>query len=80
MPANAIQAEAIPQKEAKESWMKLIAHFAQGKFLKATRQTAAKEQDALLRDDMSDFERKLILDCRKDGMSDDEIQAWLKEI
>jgi len=34
----------------------------------------------LLRDDMSEFERSLILECREDGMGDDEIRAWLKEL
>ncbi len=80
MPANVIQAEAVPHKGVKESLEKLIDNFAHGKAFSAVWQTAAKAQDALLHDDMSEFERSLILECREDGMSDDEIQEWLKEL
>ncbi len=80
MPANAVHADAIPQKETKGALIKLIAHFAQGKSSRAGEQTAPRQRDALLRDDMSEFERSLILECREDGMGDDEIRAWLKEL
>lgn len=36
--------------------------------------------DALLESATNEFERQLILEWREDGMSDSEIQEWLKEI
>lgn len=38
------------------------------------------EPDRLLRDDLSKFERNLIIECREIGMSDEDIQKWLQEI
>lgn len=37
-------------------------------------------KDDLLDNCISDFEKKLILQCREDGMTDEEIAKWLKEI
>lgn len=36
--------------------------------------------DKLINSNTTDFERKLIKECREDGMTDEEISAWLKEI
>lgn len=38
------------------------------------------EADALLHDGLSQFERRLIQECREDGMSDSEIREWMQEI
>lgn len=38
------------------------------------------EPDSLLRDDLSKFERDLIIECREIGMSDEDIRKWLQEI
>ena len=39
-----------------------------------------QKQDVLLDDCACEFERRLITQCREDGMSDEEIAEWLKEI
>ena len=38
------------------------------------------KQGQLLRDDMSEFEKELVRRCREDGMLDNEIRAWLKQL
>lgn len=49
---------------------------------KAAPFTSKKKEkvDALLESAANEFERQLILEWREDGMSDSEIQEWLKEI
>ena len=39
-----------------------------------------QEQDVLLTECTCEFERRLIIQCREDGMSDEEIAEWLKEL
>ena len=38
------------------------------------------QPDKLLHDKLSEFERQVILECRESGMTDDEIQKWLREL
>ena len=37
-----------------------------------------QEQDILLDNCDSEFERRLVIQCREDGMTDEEIAEWLK--
>ena len=44
------------------------------------RKNMEQEQDVLLTECTCEFERRLIIQCREDGMSDEEIAEWLKEL
>ena len=44
------------------------------------RRPERKETDALLHDDLNEFEKQFIQRCRDKGMNDGEIQKWMKEI
>lgn len=54
--------------------------FAKTRDVKMHRHAIPAKKDELLHDGMSEFERQLILGCREDGMSDDEIREWMQEI
>lgn len=77
---NVMPAGVLREKEIKTSKLLRVNRFALKGMVKMVQQTKEKKSDALLHDGLSQFERQLIQECREDGMSDSEIQEWLREI
>lgn len=80
MPAGTMSTSQEKAESSKVSFYRLIESFAPGKTMRIMRQSHKVSHDALLHEGKNEFERSLILQWRKDGMSDDEIREWLKEI
>ena len=58
----------------------LKALFEKKKDVKVQQHIIPTAKDELLHDGLSDFERQIIMELREDGVSDDVIRQWMREI
>ena len=49
-------------------------------FSKVQEPAISEKRDELLQEGLNEFEKQFILECREDGMTDEDIQRWLQEI